>query len=250
MACCSRPRPCCRPFTSPQGGHTRRHIGFKSRVQLTGCAARGSRRQGAPSDGAQVGPPGPWCCAPTGTPLPTAVGPWTPTPLQLAANAVCQHDFPAAPAAALSSALILANSQLHDSPIDDCLSGTTACCALLAGRTLHMANVGDSRAVLGEGPAGGPLTARDLSKDQTPFRCGRAAEPARAAAAAGCMAAGARCSSAPGRWPASVDGAWRVLPPVPPLPAPTLAMLWRQPQLWLPPVLPGCLPAGRTSACA
>lgn len=88
----------------------------------------------------------------------------------LAANVTSQHEFPAAPAVALSSALILANAQLHDSPIDDCLSGTTACCALLAGRTLHVANVGDSRAVLAEGPPGGPLLARDLSKDQTPFR--------------------------------------------------------------------------------
>ncbi|KAL4452158.1 hypothetical protein ABPG75_007820 [Micractinium tetrahymenae] len=89
---------------------------------------------------------------------------------RLAANVTCQPSFPAAAPAALSSALILANSQLHDSPIDDCLSGTTACCALLAGRTLHVANVGDSRAVLAEGLPGAPLTARDLSKDQTPFR--------------------------------------------------------------------------------
>lgn len=101
----------------------------------------------------------------------------TPPFSQLAANVTSQHEFPAAPAVALSSALILANAQLHDSPIDDCLSGTTACCALLAGRTLHVANVGDSRAVLAEGPPGGPLLARDLSKDQTPFRCVRAAAP-------------------------------------------------------------------------
>ncbi|KAL4426116.1 hypothetical protein ABPG77_002702 [Micractinium sp. CCAP 211/92] len=90
---------------------------------------------------------------------------------RLAANVSGQPSFPAAPAAALSSALILANEQLHDSPIDDCLSGTTACCALLAGRTLHVANVGDSRAVLCCATPGGLLLARDLSQDQTPFRC-------------------------------------------------------------------------------
>lgn len=48
---------------------------------------------------------------------------------------------------------------------------------LVAGRMLHVANVGDSRAVLAERvPGGGTATAyvaRELSHDQTPFRCAR-----------------------------------------------------------------------------
>lgn len=43
---------------------------------------------------------------------------------------------------------------------------------LLQGSTLYIANVGDSRAVLAE-TKGGRLVARDLSWDQTPFRCAR-----------------------------------------------------------------------------
>ena len=97
------------------------------------------------------------------------------------------------PDKALQSALVAVNAQLHASPIDDSLSGTTACCAVLQGRTLYIANVGDSRAVVAERPADGSkpvasegsdgagssgsgsateLVARDLSQDQTPFRCG------------------------------------------------------------------------------
>jgi len=97
------------------------------------------------------------------------------------------------PDKALHSALVAVNAQLHASPIDDSLSGTTACCAVLQGRTLYIANVGDSRAVVAERPADGSkpvasegsdgagssgsgsateLVARDLSQDQTPFRCG------------------------------------------------------------------------------
>jgi serine/threonine protein phosphatase PrpC len=94
------------------------------------------------------------------------------------------------PDKALHSALVSVNSQLHASPVDDSLSGTTACCAVLQGRTLYIANVGDSRAVVAERPAAGSkaasegsegagsssgsgateLVARDLSQDQTPFR--------------------------------------------------------------------------------
>ena len=54
------------------------------------------------------------------------------------------------------------------------LSGTTACVALhVAGRGLLLANVGDSRAVLGTvsdsaGPDGGGLAAVRLTRDQTP----------------------------------------------------------------------------------
>ena len=48
--------------------------------------------------------------------------------------------------------------------------GTTAVAALLRGRTLAVANVGDSRAVLAE-RRDNRLVALDVSFDQTPFRC-------------------------------------------------------------------------------
>lgn len=87
------------------------------------------------------------------------------------------------PRKALHRALLATNSQLHAAAIDDSLSGTTACIALLQGDTLHVANVGDSRAVLAQG-APAPLDAAnasseesqrqyvavDLTSDQTPFR--------------------------------------------------------------------------------
>jgi len=51
--------------------------------------------------------------------------------------------------------------------------GTTAICVLLRGRTLLIANVGDSRAVMAERSGGGDkMMARDLSLDQTPYRWG------------------------------------------------------------------------------
>lgn len=111
-----------------------------------------------------------------------------------------QPALGSAPKDALHAALVAANAELHASAIDDSLSGTTACCALLVGDILYVANVGDSRAVIAERPeadsealtpsssggasAGGAsgsgagsgaqqrqrLEARDLSLDQTPFR--------------------------------------------------------------------------------
>jgi serine/threonine protein phosphatase PrpC len=51
------------------------------------------------------------------------------------------------------------------------MSGTTAIFARVKGRKLHVCNVGDSRATLGEvRPSDGKLRAVDLSHDQTPFR--------------------------------------------------------------------------------
>ena len=67
------------------------------------------------------------------------------------------------------SALPLLNKQLHSSRIDDTMSGTTAIIGLIKGRSLYVANVGDSRAVLAvQGPDS--ILARALSRDQTPFR--------------------------------------------------------------------------------
>lgn len=78
----------------------------------------------------------------------------------------------ASPADALTAAMLSTNSQLHAAPIDDSLSGTTACSMVVAGRKLYVANVGDSRAVLAERSErqGEGLVACELSMDQTPFR--------------------------------------------------------------------------------
>jgi serine/threonine protein phosphatase PrpC len=57
------------------------------------------------------------------------------------------------------------------SDFDDSMSGTTAITVLIRGRSLLVANVGDSRAVLAEKRQGEPgYIARDLSIDQTPYR--------------------------------------------------------------------------------
>lgn len=62
-----------------------------------------------------------------------------------------------------------ANTRLHASMIDDSASGTTAICMLLENETAHIANVGDSRAVLAT-LSDGKLVAQALSVDQTPYR--------------------------------------------------------------------------------
>ncbi|XP_058084360.1 probable protein phosphatase 2C 35 [Magnolia sinica] len=73
------------------------------------------------------------------------------------------------PKKAYDSAFLATNSELHDSEIDDSLSGTTAITILVSGNTLFVANVGDSRAVMGV-RSGNSVLAEDLSIDQTPFR--------------------------------------------------------------------------------
>ena len=83
---------------------------------------------------------------------------------------MAQASLASAPDQALHAALVSVNAALHGAPIDDSLSGTTACCAVLQGRSLYVANVGDSRAVLAVRSEGGDLAAKDLSQDQTPFR--------------------------------------------------------------------------------
>jgi len=73
---------------------------------------------------------------------------------------------------AFRDAMVLTNTQLHDSTVDDSMSGTTAVTCMIRGRTVYVANVGDSRAVIAEcGADGKSLTPRPLSRDQTPFRC-------------------------------------------------------------------------------
>ncbi|XP_010526449.1 PREDICTED: protein phosphatase 2C and cyclic nucleotide-binding/kinase domain-containing protein isoform X2 [Tarenaya hassleriana] len=72
-------------------------------------------------------------------------------------------------AEACYSAFLATNSQLHADILDDSMSGTTAITVLVRGRTLFVANTGDSRAVLAE-KRGGDTVAVDLSIDQTPYR--------------------------------------------------------------------------------
>lgn len=70
---------------------------------------------------------------------------------------------------ACHSAFVATNSQLHSDSLDDTMSGTTAITVLVRGRTIYVANSGDSRAVIAE-RKGKEMVAVDLSIDQTPFR--------------------------------------------------------------------------------
>lgn len=89
---------------------------------------------------------------------------------QVPTNLVMDTAFHTAPEEAFVEALLATNEQLHHSQIDDAMSGTTAIAALVRGRTLYVANVGDSRCVLAERAHGGRLVAVPLSFDHTPFR--------------------------------------------------------------------------------
>ncbi|KAK3152746.1 hypothetical protein QOZ80_2BG0163000 [Eleusine coracana subsp. coracana] len=70
---------------------------------------------------------------------------------------------------ALHSAFVSTNSQLHADNLDDSMSGTTAITILIRGKTMYIANTGDSRAVIAE-KQGDDIVAVDLSIDQTPYR--------------------------------------------------------------------------------
>ncbi|XP_020574848.1 protein phosphatase 2C and cyclic nucleotide-binding/kinase domain-containing protein [Phalaenopsis equestris] len=70
---------------------------------------------------------------------------------------------------AIYAAFLATNSQLHADVLDDSMSGTTAVTILVRGRTIYVANAGDSRAVIAE-RRGKEIVAMDLSIDQTPFR--------------------------------------------------------------------------------
>lgn len=74
--------------------------------------------------------------------------------------------------AACHSAFRATNEQLHrNDDIDDSMSGTTAITVLVRGKTLYVANAGDSRAVIAQRRRGDNGTeAVDISCDQTPFR--------------------------------------------------------------------------------
>lgn len=73
------------------------------------------------------------------------------------------------PLKAYHLAFLATNEELHNSEIDDTMSGTTAITVLVIGDTLYVANVGDSRAVIAV-KEGNRIVAENLSHDQTPFR--------------------------------------------------------------------------------
>jgi cGMP-dependent protein kinase 2 len=87
-------------------------------------------------------------------------------PLLLAQQTTLDNE----PEKALHDALLELNQDLHDSFINDELSGTTACVVLLHNNELIVSNVGDSRAVIVRELEDGSLVTEDLSRDQTPFR--------------------------------------------------------------------------------
>lgn len=73
------------------------------------------------------------------------------------------------PVRAYVSAFETTNVELHNSEVDDSMSGTTGICVLVVGDTIVVANVGDSRAVIAV-KVDNKIIAEDLSSDQTPFR--------------------------------------------------------------------------------
>ncbi len=92
--------------------------------------------------------------------------------MQVPTNMLTNPQFSTSPETAYHQAMLTTNEHLHRAPdIDDSMSGTTAITLLLRGKTLYVANVGDSRCVLAE-RKGDKLVAQDMSLDQTPFRCG------------------------------------------------------------------------------
>lgn len=88
---------------------------------------------------------------------------------KLCENLLRNNRFDVDVAEACHSAFLMTNSQLHADQVDDSMSGTTAITVLVRGRTIYVANAGDSRAVIAE-KRGNELVAVDLSIDQTPFR--------------------------------------------------------------------------------
>lgn len=87
----------------------------------------------------------------------------------LCENLLRNRHFHADPVQAFHGAFGTTNMQLHRFNIDDSMSGTTGITVLVRGRTLYVANVGDSRTIIAERKGNG-LVALDLSTDQTPFR--------------------------------------------------------------------------------
>nr|XP_043618741.1 protein phosphatase 2C and cyclic nucleotide-binding/kinase domain-containing protein [Erigeron canadensis] len=89
---------------------------------------------------------------------------------KLCENLLRNSRFHIDPVEACHAAFLSTNAQLHaETNIDDSMSGTTAITILVRGKTLFVANSGDSRAIIAE-RRGTDIVAVDLSIDQTPFR--------------------------------------------------------------------------------
>lgn len=88
---------------------------------------------------------------------------------RLCENLLRDNRFRTDAVLALHSAFVATNSQLHADNLDDSMSGTTAITILVRGKTMYIANTGDSRAVIAE-KRGDDIVAVDLSIDQTPYR--------------------------------------------------------------------------------
>ncbi|OEL15911.1 Protein phosphatase 2C and cyclic nucleotide-binding/kinase domain-containing protein [Dichanthelium oligosanthes] len=88
---------------------------------------------------------------------------------RLCENLLRDNRFRTDAVVALHSAFVATNAQLHDDNLDDSMSGTTAITILVRGKTIYVANTGDSRAVIAE-KRGDDVVAVDLSIDQTPYR--------------------------------------------------------------------------------
>ena len=68
-----------------------------------------------------------------------------------------------------SKSFINTNTAMHNSGVDDILSGTTGITVLVKGDKLFVANVGDSRAIIAS-EVNDMLKYSALSNDQTPYR--------------------------------------------------------------------------------
>merc|ERR1712224_1009230 len=66
-------------------------------------------------------------------------------------------------------AFVNVNNQMHEQDFDDSMSGTTAITAFFNNTEVFVANIGDSRAIIGE-KKGKRVIAYSLSIDQTPYR--------------------------------------------------------------------------------
>jgi len=70
---------------------------------------------------------------------------------------------------AYKEAFVNVNNQMHEQDFDDSMSGTTAITAFFNNTEVFVANIGDSRAIIGE-KKGKRVLAYSLSIDQTPYR--------------------------------------------------------------------------------
>jgi len=84
-------------------------------------------------------------------------------------NLLKDPSFENNPKKSYHKAFVDTNVQLHRHHIDDSMSGTTGITCVIRGKSLCVANVGDSRATCAV-RNGKKLVAVDLSHDQTPFR--------------------------------------------------------------------------------